>query len=105
MVTLRVARTPLAGVGLFTTPKETVAGTTVMVEATADPIFSLPPPMAVERAGNGFPLASKSVMAALAVLTRADWICPVLYAGCACLTRAAAPAAKAAAKLVPSTPI
>ncbi len=81
-------------------PNETVAGSTVEVVFTAAPASSFPAPAAVTLA---FAPLSKTWFDA--VFTSADLICAGVNFGCACLTKAAAPATSPAAKLVPETPV
>ena len=81
-------------------PKESVAGSTLAPAARAADAFNLPAPTAVTRA-----VPALSVTFCVAVLTSADLICPGRNPGLFCLTSAAAPAAMAAAKLLPLTPM
>src|SRR5438128_11998666 len=77
-------------------PTEAVAGSTVTGEAMAGATSSFPAPAAAMRA-----VAPLSRMLLEAVFTSADLICAGVKLECTCFTSAAAPAAKAAEKLVP----
>ena len=86
----------------FKYPNEMVDGSAVTEAFTAAPASSLPAP--IHWTSTESPNSSVVVSCA-AAFTRADLICAGVRVLCCCLTRAAAPATIAAAKLVPFTAV
>src|SRR5450755_756592 len=88
-----------------TAPNDTVGGWAVAPGDNAAAAFSFPAPTDAISSSPELELSPISLGLTLALFTRADLIWAGEKPGLACLTRAAAPATMAAAKLDPSTTV